>query len=122
MAKMRARLGPASRAVVQCGARWTSRDVGTTPLTAPASGVGRFAGVIGLTAPAPAMPNAVTSEMHTTTTARRAGDRCTTRIQAGMRRGRRSSRTIGADAGSADGSEELGDIERTPVFGPESVR
>src|SRR6266550_3558633 len=52
MAKMRARLGPASRAAMQLGATLTSRDIGTTPLTAPARGVGRLFGLIGLTSSA----------------------------------------------------------------------
>ena len=52
MAKIRARLGPASRAAMQLGATLTSRDMGTTPLTAPARGVGRLFGLIGLTSSA----------------------------------------------------------------------
>ena len=47
--KMRAKLGPASRAAMQFGATLMSRDIGTIPFTAPMSGVGRLAGKIGLT-------------------------------------------------------------------------
>jgi len=59
---MRARLGPASRAATQLGATFTSRDIGTTPLTAPDSAVGRLFGLIGLTSSADApSANAMTS-------------------------------------------------------------
>jgi len=46
----RIKLGAASRAAVQFGMTRTSRDIGTTPLTAPASGVGRLSRLIGLCA------------------------------------------------------------------------
>src|SRR3954452_8440551 len=55
---MRAKLGPALRAAMQFGATFTSRVFGTTPFVAPASGVGRFAGVIGFAAATPPSPNA----------------------------------------------------------------
>src|SRR5580765_8539990 len=58
---MRIRLGPASRAVVQCGMTFTRRERGTSPFTAPGMGVGRFSGLIGLTAPAGARPNIATA-------------------------------------------------------------
>src|ERR1700693_6210059 len=82
---MRARLGPASRAATQLGATFTSRDAGTAPLTAPARGVGRLFGLIGLTSSALATP--ATTRTSTTLT-KRADERRermrTARIQAGF--------------------------------------
>src|SRR4051794_13374383 len=47
---MRAKLGPASRAAAQLGATFTSREMGTSPLTAPGNAVGRLSRLIGLAA------------------------------------------------------------------------
>src|SRR5262245_22646700 len=62
---MRAMLGPASRAAMQFGTTWTRRFGGTSPLTAPDTGVGRFSGRIGRTADA-AVRTAVTITSATT--------------------------------------------------------
>src|SRR5690242_20719696 len=52
IANSRIRLGPASRAAAHDADSRTKRFDGTSPFTAPEIGVGRLAGVIGLSAPA----------------------------------------------------------------------
>src|SRR5256885_7608638 len=66
---MRAKLGAASRAAMQFGPTITRREAGTSPLTAFASGVGRFWGLMGLTAATgtDARPSSVTSAAMNTT-------------------------------------------------------
>src|SRR4051794_10453589 len=81
---MRARLGPASRAAMQFGATLTSRDIGTLPLTAPTSAVGRLFGLIGLTSPAAGPANASTDTTPSDSAAERRIRVCTARIQAGL--------------------------------------
>src|SRR2546425_9928517 len=79
---MRAKLGAASRAAMQFGPTITRRDAGTSPLTAFGSGVGRFWGLMGLTAPTgtDARPSSATSAGVSTSSFRMA------RIQAANRR------------------------------------
>src|SRR4051812_20625314 len=112
---MRARLGPASRAALQSGATFTSRDIGTLPLTAPASGVGRLFGLIGLTSPAAGPANARTDTTPSDNAAERRMKVCTTRIQPGLQKRVTDNRATGSNR-----SEQLAEIERSPVFGPKS--
>src|SRR5256885_8689803 len=89
IAKMRAKLAPASRAATQFRATVTSRDEGTTPFTAPANAVGRLFGLMGLTSSAlAAFPkaNVVTNTTATEKIADRRERMRTARIQAGARR------------------------------------
>src|SRR5207302_2606603 len=102
---MRARLGPASRAAMQLGATFTSRDIGTTPLTAPARGVGRLFGLIGLTS------SAVAASAIATTSSRERHNAAERREW--MRTRGHSSRVAPTRHGPAyRASEELGEIER----------
>src|SRR4051812_22803449 len=112
---MRARLGPASRAALQSRATFTSRDIGTLPLTAPASPVGRLFGFIGLTSPAAGPANARTDTTPSDNAAERRMKVCTTRIQAGLNKRVTDNRATGSNR-----SEQLAEVERSPALGPKS--